>query len=339
MTGQDLPGGAAAEDRARCAAGEDAAEDRHPGRGRGGHSHGPGAAQLSGSAAGRWRGRLGIAVAAIGVFFVVELVTALASGSLALLSDAGHMAADVLTLGAALAATVVAARPDRSGRRSYGRYRTEVFASLFAVLVMLAVAAFVVLEAVRRIGSPEGVGTGAMLVVGVLGLAVNLAVMALLRSGAGESLNLKGAYLEVMADTVGSLGVILAAVLVRVTGSPVWDTALALAIGAFVAVRAVMLGREVLAVLGQETPRHLDPSVVEADLCAVPGVLGVHDLHLWTLTSGMDVITAHLRIGAQADAHAVLDAAQALLRREHGLDHSTLQIEPESHLTDEESPW
>ncbi|MFC0675554.1 cation diffusion facilitator family transporter [Brachybacterium hainanense] len=305
----------------------------------GGHSHGPAPSERSGSAAARWRSRLTLAVVLIGGFFLIELVTALLSGSLALLSDAGHMAADVLTLAAALGATVIAGRPDRSGRRSYGRYRIEVFASLFAVLVMLAVAAFVVIEAIGRIGSPAEVGTTPMLVVGALGLLVNLVVMALLRAGAGESLNLKGAYLEVVADTVGSLGVIAAGVLVTATGSAAWDTAVALAIGAFVAVRAVMLGRDVLVVLGQETPRRLDPARVEADLAAVPEVLEVHDLHLWTLTSGMDVITAHLRIRAEADSHGVLDAAHQVLREKHGLDHATLQIEPEDHRTDEESTW
>lgn len=343
VPGPAAAGGAAAEAGHACTSGTGRGpavrEEPGHGHGAGGHSHGPGAAQLSGSAAARWRGRLAAAVLVIGAFFVIELVTALVSGSLALLSDAGHMAADVVTLCAALGATFVAGRPDRSGRRSYGLYRSEVFASLLAVLVMLAVAAFVVIEAVERIGTPARVGSTAMLVVGALGLLVNLAVMALLRAGAGESLNLKGAYLEVLADTIGSAGVILAAVLVAVTGSAVWDTAIALAIGAFVAVRAVLLGREVLGVLGQETPRHLDPAAIEADLCAVPGVLEIHDLHLWTLTSGMDVLTAHLRIASGADAHAVLDAAQDLLRREHGLDHSTLQIEPESHRRDGESHW
>lgn len=306
------------------------------------HSHGPRADQGGGrsqSAAGRHRGRLVAALVLIGGFFLVELVTALLTGSLALLSDAGHMAADVVTLTAALGATVLASRPDRGGRRSFGLYRVEVFASLLAVMVMLAVAAWVVIQAIGRLGQGAEVDTGPMLVVGVLGLVVNLVVMRLLASGARESLNLKGAYLEVLADTVGSIGVIVAGILVAVTGSALADTVVALAIGVFVAVRAVMLGREVFGVLAQETPPHLDAAQVEADLAAVEGVAEVHDLHLWTLTSGMEVASAHLRLTVDGDGHAVLDAAQAVLRREHGLDHCTLQIEPADHHTEAESRW
>ncbi|MFD4006313.1 cation diffusion facilitator family transporter [Brachybacterium paraconglomeratum] len=301
------------------------------------HTHGGGAEALS--AGGRHRSRLAIALVLIGGFFVVELVTALLTGSLSLLSDAGHMAADVLTLAAALGAATVAGRGDRSGRHSFGLYRIEVFASLFAVLVMLAVAAWVLIEAIGRLGTAPEIGTTGMLVVGGLVLAVNLVVMRILSGGARESLAVKGAYLEVLADTVGSIGVVVAGVLVALTGSVLADTVVALAIGAFVAVRAVMLGREVLGVLAQETPRHLDPATVQADLASLDGVTEVHDLHLWTLTSGMDVATAHLQVEERADAHGVLDAAQELLRARHGLEHCTLQIEPEAHRTDEESAW
>src|SRR5690606_5782862 len=210
-----------------------------------GHGHGPGAGhgpnEGTGHAGGRHRWRLAVAFALITVFFVVELVTGLATGSLALLSDAGHMAADVVTLGAALVATRIATRPDRTGRRSYGSYRAEVFASLLAVVLMLLVAVYVVAEAIGRIGAPAEASSGPMLVVGAIGLAVNLVALFLLRQGAGESLNVKGAYLEVVADTVGSVGVIVAGWLVAATGQTYWDTVIALAIGVFVAVRAVSL--------------------------------------------------------------------------------------------------
>ncbi|UQN31357.1 cation diffusion facilitator family transporter [Brachybacterium kimchii] len=316
--------------------------DEHGGSHGAAHSHSHASAAQALSAGGKHRRRLAWALVLIGGFFVVELVTALLTGSLALLSDAGHMAADVLTLAAALGATVLAARPDRTGRRSFGSYRLEVFASLLAVLVMLGVSVFVVLEAIGRIGAgADGahVDSVPMLVVGALGLVVNLAVMRLLRAGAQESLNVKGAYLEVLADTIGSVGVVAAAILVGATGSTLWDTAIALAIGVFVALRALILGREVLSVLGQETPRHLDPGSVGEDLRAVPGVTDVHDLHLWTVTSGMDVLTVHLRVREGADGHAVLDAAESMLRERHGLDHCTLQIEPEDHRTDQETTW
>ena len=264
----------------------------------------------------------------VGSFFVVELVAGLVADSLALLSDAGHMAADVVALGAALAATRIATRPDATGRRTFGSYRAEVFASGLTVLLMLGAAAYVGIEAVRRLGTTTDVSSGPMLLVGGLGLLVNLVALALLRGGAGESLNVKGAYLEVVADTVGSLGVVAAGLLVAWTGDGWWDTLVAAAIAVFVAVRAVLLGREVLAVLGQHAPAGMDPAEVEAALCAVPGVATVHDLHLWTLTSGMHVATAHLV--AVGDTDAVLLAAGRMLRQEFGVDHATLQVESDA---------
>ncbi|MEU6997227.1 cation diffusion facilitator family transporter [Nonomuraea sp. NPDC046570] len=298
-----------------------------------------GAGHGHGHAAGRHRWRLAVSFALIGGFFVVELVFGLLSGSLALLSDAGHMAADVVTLGAALVATKIAVRPDTTGRRSYGSYRAEVFASLLAVVLMLGVALYVVVEAVGRIGGPAEVSSGPMLVVGAIGLIVNLIALLLLRSGASESLNVKGAYLEVVADTAGSVGVIAAGWLVAATGQPFWDTAVALAIGVFVAVRAVALGRQVFAVLGQHVPDGMDAATVAADLAALDGVREVHDLHLWTLTSGMNVATAHLVTRDQGDGHAVLDQARDLLRQRHGVAHATLQVEPADHRGCDEPGW
>ncbi|WP_309505124.1 cation diffusion facilitator family transporter [Streptomyces sp. KM273126] len=294
---------------------------------------------MGSNAAGRYRWRLAVSFALVGSFFVVELVYGLLSGSLALLSDAGHMAADVVALGAALVATRIATRPDTTGRRTYGSYRAEVFASLLSVLLMLGVSVYVVVEAIGRIGSTAEVSSGPMLVVGALGLAVNVAALLLLRSGASESLNVKGAYLEVVADTAGSVGVILAGWLVAATGQPLWDTLVALAIGAFVAVRAVALGREVFAVLGQHAPAGMSPATVADDLATVDGVKDVHDLHLWTLTSGMNVATAHLVTADRADGHTVLDQARDLLRDRHGVAHATLQVEPADHTGCDRVGW
>ncbi|MEU1734682.1 cation diffusion facilitator family transporter [Streptosporangium sp. NPDC020145] len=300
-----------------------------------GHGHG----HVQGHAGGRHRRRLALSFVLIGAFFVVELGYGLVSGSLALLSDAGHMAADVVTLGAALVATKIATRPDTTGRRSYGSYRAEVFASLLAVVLMLGVAVYVVVEAVGRIGQTAEVSSGPMLVVGAIGLLVNLVALLLLRSGAGESLNVRGAYLEVVADTAGSVGVIIAGWLVAATGQVLWDTVVALAIGVFVAVRALSLGRQVFAVLGQHVPEGMDAAAVAADLAAIDGVRDVHDLHLWTLTSGMNVATAHLVATDFADGHAVLDRARHLLRTRHGVEHATLQIEPADHRGCDELGW
>lgn len=286
-----------------------------------------GAGHGHGHAGARHRWRLASAFGLVAVFFGVELVAGLVSGSLALLSDAGHMAADVVALGAALVATTIATRPDDTGRRTYGSYRAEVFASGLTVLIMLGVSAYVVVEAVRRMGEDVEVASGPLLVVGAIGLVVNLVCLVLLRGGASDSINVRSAYLEVMADAAGSIGVLVAGVLVRMTGDGWWDTVVALAIGVLVAVRALVLGREVLAVLGQHAPHDVDLEAVVRDLEAVPGVAELHDLHAWTLTSGMNVATAHLVLRVGADAQVVLAAAGAALREGHGIEHATLQVE------------
>jgi cobalt-zinc-cadmium efflux system protein len=268
-----------------------------------------------------------VTFAMVAAFMVVELVAGLWSGSLALISDAGHMTADVVALGAALVATRIATRTDTTGRRTYGSYRAEVFASGLTVLIMIGVGVYVVVEAIGRIGAEPEVDTGAMLAVGVLGLLVNIVSMLLLREGSGESLNVKGAYYEVVADAAGSVGVIVAGVLVAATGKAWWDTAIAVAIGVFVMVRAVELGRQVLAVLGQHVPEGMQLDQVVADLESVPGVADVHDLHVWTLTSGMNVATAHLVVADDADAQQVLTSAQEVLASRHQVEHATLQTE------------
>jgi cobalt-zinc-cadmium efflux system protein len=284
------------------------------------HGHG------HGHAGGRHRWRLGVAFVLVGGFFVVELVAGLLTGSLALLSDAGHMAADVVALGAAIVATRLATRPAR-GRRTFGSYRAEVFASGLAVLLMLGVAAYVVVAAVGRVGETVEIESGPMIVVGALGLLVNVVALLLLRGGAAESLNVKGAYLEVVADTAGSVGVIVAGALVVWTGQPGWDTVVALGIGGFVAVRAAFLAREVLAVLGQQAPADVALEEVASDLAALDGVADVHDLHIWTLTSGMHVATAHLVTDRPDAAPSVLAGAQRVFREDHGVEHATLQVE------------
>lgn len=287
-----------------------------------GHAHGPAA-----HAAGRHRGALLLAWGLTTAFFLVELAAGLATGSLALLSDAGHMGADVIVLSAALLATTYATRADRSGRKTFGSYRVEVLAAALSCLVMLVVGFGSLVVAASRFGSPVDVPAAPMLVVGVLGLAVNAAAMLALRRGAADSLNVRGAYLEVIADAAGSVGVIVAAILVATTGDGRWDTAVAVAIGCFMLIRAAGLARSVWAVLGQHVPHGVDAAAVEADLAGLPDVDGVHDLHLWTLTSGMDVATVHLSAVDGADAHRLLHEARAVLRDRHQLEHATVQIE------------
>ena len=300
-----------------------------------GHGHGP----ATEHAGGRYRNRLAAAFVLTAAFFAVELGVGLASGSLALISDAGHMAADVVALGASLVATRIARRPDRSGRRTYGSYRAEVFASGLTVLIMLGVGGYVLLEGIRRIGQAPEVAPGAMLVVGFLGLAINVASLLLLRGGSKEALIVRGAYFEVIADAAGSVGVMVAGVLIIVTGEPMWDVVVAVAIAIFVMVRAVVLGRQVLAVLGQHAPDGIDPEAVAASLDAVVGVAQVHDVHLWALTSGMNVATAHLVAAPQADHHQVLDKARDVLRDRFAIAHATLQVEPGDHEGCQDLTW
>ncbi|HEY5117452.1 MAG TPA: cation diffusion facilitator family transporter [Nakamurella sp.] len=307
------------------------------GQGGGGQDGGPAAAPRSG--AHRFRGRLAITFGLTAAFFLLELVVGLLSGSLALVADAGHMATDVLALGASLVATLVAGRPDESGRRTYGSYRAEVFAAGLAVLLMVGVGVFIVAEAISRMGSEPAVSATPMLVVGLIGLAVNGVGLIMLRTGSRQSINIRGAYLEVLGDAAGSVGVIIAGLLIRWTGSSVWDVVVAVVIGVFVLIRAVGLGRSVIRVLGQHAPEGVDPAAVEADLAAVPGVIEVHDLHLWSLTSGMNVATAHLVSAPEADNHAVLDAATKVLASAHHIEHATLQVEPADHSSCGETAW
>lgn len=289
-----------------------------------GHGHG----HQSGSGQHRWR--LALAFGLVAAFFGVELGVGLWSGSLALLSDAGHMAADVVALGAALAATRIATMKDRTGRKTFGSYRAEVFASGLTVLLMLGAGIYIGIEGIGRIGEKVELQTGAVMLVGAIGLVINVIALALLRGGAADSINVKGAYLEVVADTLGSVGVIASGVLVALTGNAWWDTGIAVAIALFVMVRAVFLGRTVLAVLGQHAPEGMDPAEVGTVLTAVDGVAQVHDLHVWCLTSGMNVATAHLVAAPGAAPDAVLAAARATLKETYGVEHATLQVESDA---------
>ncbi len=304
------------------------------------HDHGHGGHGHGGLRAGeRHRGRLALAFAVLAVLMVVELVAGIATGSLALLSDAGHMLTDVLGLGMALAAIQLASRGSARRDRTFGLYRLEILAALANAVLLLGVAAYVVVEAVRRFDDGPEVDTGPMLVVAVLGLAANLVAFALLREGARESLNVEGAYLEVLADTIGSLGVIGAGIVVALTDWAWVDPAVGLAIGVWILPRTLRLGGRALRILVQAAPPGTDLDAIEAALAGLEGVVDVHDLHVWTLTSDMEVASAHLLIRAGTDSHAVLDQARVLLRDGYAIDHATLQIEPDDHHGCDELAW
>jgi cobalt-zinc-cadmium efflux system protein len=282
---------------------------------------------------------LSIAFGLVVGFMVVEAVAGVVTGSLSLISDAGHMATDALGLGMALAAIVAADRATTGGGRTYGLYRLEILAALANAVLLFAVAGYVIYEAVRRLQDPVDVLTTPMLVVAVVGLVVNLIGWRLLRPGAGESINVKGAYLEVMADLAGSVGVIAAALIMIFTGWPYADPLFAALIGLFILPRAWRLGRQALRVLVEAAPSDLDLESLRRDLASVSGVVDVHDLHVWTLTSDMDVATVHLTTREGTDPHPVLDEAQGILRDSYSIAHATLQVEPDSHRGCSEINW
>jgi cobalt-zinc-cadmium efflux system protein len=279
------------------------------------------------SAAARHRGRL---LAAFGLtlgYALVEIVTGFAIGSLALLSDAGHMFTDVVGLGMALAAIQLASQR-RDPSHTYGLYRLEVLAALVNAGLLFAVAGYVLYEAVLRFSHTAEVPGLPLLTVAVVGLLVNVVSFALLRSGAKESLNVKGAFLEVFSDMLGSAGVIVAGIIVITTGWPYADPTIGAGIGLFILPRAWRLGRDALRVLLEIAPPELDPQEIERRLCLLTDVAAVHDLHAWTLTSGMPMVTAHIELAAGAVAGDVLARARVMLEAEFGVEHVTLQCEP-----------
>ncbi len=293
-------------------------------------------------AGGRHVGRLVIVLVLTGAFLVVEFVTALATNSLALLSDAGHMLTDVVGLSMALGAILAAQRHARRGdpgHHTYGLYRLEILAALVNALLLLGIAVYVLVVAVGRIGHTPDVVATPMLVVATLGLFVNVVAWLLLREGAKESLNVEGAALEVLADMVGSVGVIIAAIVVRAFGWVWADAVFGVAIGVWILPRALRLGGRAVRILLQAAPSGIDPDVVHAELSGLDEVVDVHDLHIWTLTSGMDTLTAHLMVDPSTDTHRVLDAARELLEERHGIAHATLQIEPTDHTGCDEVGW
>jgi len=288
----------------------------------GGHAH-PRAI----SASGRHKRPLLIALALTAAFLAVEVAVGVAIGSLALLSDAGHMLTDVAGLGMALAAIQIA-QSHRSPSATFGLYRLEVLAALANALLLFGVAGYVLYEGWRRIDAPPEVPGAWLLVVAVAGLVVNVVAYRLLRRGAAESLNVRGASLEVLADLLGSLGVILAAAVLMATGWPYIDPIAGVAIVVLILPRAYRLGREALRTLLQVSPSEIDVPALERRLAALPGVAGVHDLHVWTLTSGLRVASGHLDLEGGADQAAVLERARNLVGGEAGIEHVTLQIEP-----------
>ncbi len=298
-----------------------------------GHGHGHGS-----SAVGARRRRLSIVLALTASVMVVEIIGAVLSGSLALIADAGHMLTDVGGLALALFATVLAERPV-SDRRTYGYKRAEVLAAAAQAAVLLAVGVFVLVEGIRRLLAPPEVATTSMLVFGVIGLVANCIGLLILFRSQAETLNTRAAFLEVANDALGSAAVIVAAIVIALTGWQRADAVASLLIGALIVPRTIMLLRESVEVLLESTPRSLDLDQVRRHMVELPHVQSVHDLHATQLSSDLPVLTAHVVVDESCfhDGHLaeMLDQLQGCLAGHFDVEHSTLQFERPVHAEHE----
>lgn len=284
-------------------------------------AHGHGA-----TGATRNQGRLSIVLALVGTYLLAELAGAYWTGSLALLADAGHMFADVGGLALTLVAIKLAQRP-ATDRRTYGYYRVEILAAALNALLLLGMSFYVLREAYERFQAPPPIASGPMLGIALLGLLVNVASMLLLREAASESLNMKGAYLEVMSDFIASIGVLAGAAVMLATDWYYADPLVSAGIGLFIVPRTWLLLRESVNVLLEGTPADLDLARVRAAMEAVAGVASVHDLHAWSLTSGVNALSAHIAFTPDADHIAIRHTLTDLLRTQFAIHHVTLQME------------
>ena len=271
---------------------------------------------------------LAIALAITTVFLGVEVAGGLLTNSLALLADAGHMLTDVAALGLALFATWLARRPPTPAR-SFGYLRAEVLAALVNAAALVAVSIYIFWEAFRRFGDPPHVDSGPMLVVAVAGLLANAASAWVLSRGGGHqhNLNTRGAFLHVVSDMLGSAGAIVAALVMLATGWYLADPLLSAGIGLLVILAAWRLMRESVDVLLEATPVGIDPAAIRAALVGIDGIEGLHDLHVWTVTSGLVALSAHVEITADSDWNRLLPEASDLLAEQFGVAHITLQPE------------
>lgn len=305
--------------------GQDRAHDHKDGGGHAGHIHGAGASTK----------RLAIALGLTTAFLIAELVGAFVFDSLALLSDAAHMFTDSAALAIALAAVKIGQRPP-DDKRTFGYRRFEILAAAFNAILLFAVAGYVLVEGVGRFFEPRPVESVGMLIVATIGLVVNLISMRVLAGGKDDSLNVKGAYLEVWADMLGSIGVIGAAVAIYLTGYNWIDPIVAIGIGLWVLPRTWVLLRDTTHILLQGVPRGFDLNAIRERMGQVPGVLGVHDLHLWSVAGDDASLTAHVAITDGGSSESTRQAVVGMLEAEFNIHHATIQTETEP-CGDEES--
>ena len=304
-----------------------------------GHDHGHAHhAPTSGTAAAAYRGRLRIALSITLTVMAVELVGGVLADSLALIADAAHMATDAVGLGMALLAIHFANRP-ATGNRTFGYARAEILAALANCLLLLGVGGYVLYEAIQRFITPVGTQGGLTVVFGAIGLVANMISLTLLMRGQKESLNVRGAFLEVAADALGSLAVIISATVILLTGWQAADPIASLAIGVMIIPRTVKLLRETLDVLLEAAPKNVDMAEVRAHILALPGVEDVHDLHAWTITSGMPVLSAHVVVSSETldsiGHEKVLHDLQGCIGDHFDVEHCTFQLEPSGHAEHE----
>jgi cobalt-zinc-cadmium efflux system protein len=284
------------------------------------HSHGPGAYR------GADRRALLIAAVLTGGFMVAEAVGGVITGSLALIADAGHMLSDSFSLFLALAAVTIAARP-ATAKRTYGYNRAEILAALVNGLLLLLVSLWVVYEAIRRLDEPVEVLGGGMLAIAVVGLLINLVAFWVLYKGGGESLNVKAALRHVLADLAGSVGVIIAAIVILATGWEPVDALVSILISVLIAASAWSILRESVDVLLEAAPSDIDTEEVGNAMAAAPGVAQVHDLHVWQITSGFPTLSAHVLVSQDSDCHAIRRDLEALIEERFKIEHTTLQVD------------
>ena len=301
--------------------------DHEEGEAATGHAHGRGGHAGHDHTAGANEKSLKIALALTSAFLVVELAGGFIAQSLALLSDAAHMFTDTVALAIALMAIHIAKRP-ADAKRTFGYHRFEILAAAFNAMLLLVVAVYILWEAYLRLKAPPEIGSNLMLGIAVVGLVVNLLSMRVLRGGQAESLNVKGAYLEVWADMIGSIGVILGAVLIKFTGWSWVDSAVAVLIGLWVVPRTVTLLKSSVNILLEGVPEDIDLAKVKEALLGVPGVKSLHDLHVWSVTSGKITLTVHLVTEPAMDGKAdVLPTVRQRLADDFGIRHVTVQCE------------
>lgn len=278
--------------------------------------------------------RLGITLALVLVYMAAEVIGGLLSGSLALLADAGHMLADAGALGLALFALRMARKP-ATAKRTYGYHRTEILAALVNGVTLVTIAVLILMEAWERWQEPREVRGGLMMWVAFGGLLINVAGLWILHGGKSESLNVRGAWLHVATDALGSIQAVVAGGLILWFGWNWADPVASVLIALLVVWSSWSLLKESIDVLMESTPAHLDTDEIRRCLCAVKGVAGVHDLHVWTITSGFESLSAHVRLGAEPRGSELLTEIRCMIQDRFGIEHITVQLEPED-FDDEE---